>query len=427
MIIDNVTIFINERKNSFINNGVVYFKDGIIEYAGPRDSFDFSIDDEIIDGKNGILFPALVNAHYSLYATIASYPIKLAGDESTERDYFDNLLGFSMGKIYGKLTIASVVNGIMKSLRHGCTTICGPIIHSEDLEPDELRDIAKKFRVRLSTGPVVTKENVDSIIHKWEGVSRDSYFYPVIYIAELANYSESDLEGLKKLISKGIGVDYVLFDMKKENDTCLTRWGEGLIERLLKNGLLISESGVIYGGNMTETDMDIISSRKMHVTKSLRAEMFAGTFKPNISDLLGRGMHVNLGSGFLDADIFEEAKNILLTERYHKHFGSKVIDYEIWKTMFDNNFKLDQRYFGKKTGLIKEGYCADLVLTNPMDDLEKIDPELPGTLQLILKISSETSFDKVWDEGELVLSNGIPQMISREEIEKYVEELKKNQ
>ena len=427
MIIDNVTIFTNDRKNPIIKKGVVHFKGTEILFVGERESFDFPAKEPVVDGRGGIVFPALVNAHYSLYATIASYPVQLSCNSSEDSDYFGDLLGLSMESSYGKLSVSSVVAGMIKVLRHGCTTVCGPIIHSDDIEPDLLRMVAKQFQVHLSTGPIVRKSNLDSVIEKWEGISRDSFFYPVIYVTELANYDDNDLEKLKKLITKGIGVDYVLFDMKKENDTCLTRWGEGLIERLLKNGLLIPESGVIYGGNMTETDMDIISSRRIHVTKSLRSEMFAGTFKPNISDLLGRGMHVNLGSGFIDADLFGEAKNIILTERYHKQFNGKIIDYEIRKTLFENNFKLSQKYFGKRNGMVKEGYSADLVLTKPVDELDSFDPKLPYYLQLALKMSSETGFDRVWNEGELVLVDGIPQKIPQSEIRKYVKEMNKHQ
>ena len=191
----------------------------------------------------------------------------------------------------------------------------------------------------------MVKESIESIIERWHEVPRDSNFCPLIYVSELATYDEEDLMKLRDLYSKGINLNLFIFDMKQENDLCLSRWGESLIERLLKNGILVPECGIIYGGNLSEPDMDIISNRRIFVTKSIRSEMYAGTFQPNIADLLGRGMHVSIGTGFMGTELIEEAREIVLSERYHKHYDNFVIDYEIRKTLYDNTYKLAQRFF----------------------------------------------------------------------------------
>jgi cytosine/adenosine deaminase-related metal-dependent hydrolase len=152
--------------------------------------------------------------------------------------------------------------------------------------------------------------------------------------------------------------------------------------------------------------------------------MYAGTFKPNIADLLGRGMQVCIGTGFVGSDMLGEAKEVLLTERYQRNFENSIIDYEIRKTLFDNNYKLFQRFFGKRTGVLKEGYSADLILSKSSLDLEKFDTRLPTTLQLILKSSFDSSFEKVWNSGELIMDKGVPQRISRKELRDLTKELR---
>jgi hypothetical protein len=74
--------------------------------------------------------------------------------------------------------------------------------------------------------------------------------------------------------------------------------------------------------------------------------------------------------------------------------------------------------------VLKEGYSADLALSRSCLDLEKFDPHLPITLQLVLKSSFDASFDKVWNSGELILDKGFPQRISKKELKDLSKELR---
>jgi cytosine/adenosine deaminase-related metal-dependent hydrolase len=424
MIVTNVLAFTNDFANPLVDDALVRFENGEITYVGPRREYSIQEDEEVVDGEKGLLLPAFCNAHMSIYSSVSSYPLKIIKGYENGAGYFSNLLKSGYSKTNEKIAKVSAELAVLKALKSGTVSFSGPIFDCPEVDAEFYRELARRYGVNIAVGPVVVKESIESIIERWHEVPRDSNFCPLIYVSELATYDEEDLMKLRDLYSKGINLNLFIFDMKQENDLCLSRWGESLIERLLKNGILVPECGIIYGGNLSETDMDIISNRRIFVTKSIRSEMYAGTFQPNIADLLGRGMHVSIGTGFMGTELIEEAREIVLSERYHKHYDNFVIDYEIRKTLYDNNYKLAQRFFGKRTVVIKEGYSADLLLAKPVLDFERLDPELPTVLQLILKISCESNYEKVWNTGELILDKGFPQRISRKELKDLSRDIK---
>ena len=424
MIVTNVLAFTNDFTNPLVDDALVRFENGEITYVGPRREYSIQEDEEVVDGEKGLLLPAFCNAHMSIYSSVSSYPLKIIKGYENGAGYFSNLLKSGYSKTNEKIAKVSAELAVLKALKSGTVSFSGPIFDCPEVDAEFYRELARRYGVNIAVGPVVVKESIESIIERWHEVPRDSNFCPLIYVSELATYDEEDLMKLRDLYSKGINLNLFIFDMKQENDLCLSRWGESLIERLLKNGILVPECGIIYGGNLSETDMDIISNRRIFVTKSIRSEMYAGTFQPNIADLLGRGMHVSIGTGFMGTELIEEAREIVLSERYHKHYDNFVIDYEIRKTLYDNNYKLAQRFFGKRTEVIKEGYSADLLLAKPVLDFERLDPELPTVLQLILKISCESNYEKVWNTGELILDKGFPQRISRKELKDLSRDIK---
>ncbi|MDI3524320.1 amidohydrolase [Kosmotoga sp.] len=425
MIIRNVAILTNDPKMRIIKNGIVQFKQGRILKVGHADEVKPEMPDKVIDGKGGMVLPAMVNAHYSIYSSIVDYPGRIDVENVSGVNYFSKLIDVVQENSWGRLILLSTMLGVIRALQRGTTTIFGPIPYSEDVQPKDFKEIAHHFGVNMSVGPVVNKENLMTVLNSWGTVEPDELFMPAIYITDLSSYTEEELSEIKFFITRNLNVNLVIFDMKLDNDLSLSRWGEQLTERLLENGLLVPECGITYGGNFSETDMDIIASRQMFVTKSIRSEMLAGTFSPNIAGLLGRGILVCLGSGLLDADLFSESQQILLTERFYGKFDIKVIDYEIRKTLFDNNFRIARRFFDRKLGALKEGASADIVLAFPKNDIGYANLEDLTTLRFVMRFSQDFKIENVWNQGELVLENGKPAKLSEEELNNLYDEIRK--
>ncbi len=421
MVIRNTRIFTNDPERILIDDGTVAFREGVFTFVGKSCDFESSGDSEVIDCCGEFLMPSLVNAHLSLHSTVTSHTLIAAEESPLGTAYYESVVRLLSDGAHAKLSLLSTIAGVLRSLRYGVTTIFGPVFHSENLDPELYRYLANKVGVNLSIGPVVTCKNLETVLDIWQEVMSDDLFCPQLYIADAALYSEDQLNMLRQLASSDLRVSFLIFDMHEESEGCLARWGETLTERLMRNSLLSSNSGIAYAGSLSETDMDLLSSRGVFVSKSVRSELYGGIFSPTIADLLGRGMQVNVGSGFVDVDIFAELKTIMLTDRHFRHFGNKMIDYEIKKTLLEGNYKLANRCFGKKTGMIKEGYSADMVLGKPFVEIDTFDDKLPVALQLILRLPTEVIFRKVWNNGKLVFEDDCPVGLTQEEMRQIID------
>ena len=423
MVIRNVRIITNDPQNYLIEGGTIAFRNGLITYVGQGRDLRTESNEEVIDGTGKFILPSLVNAHLSLHSTVTS-PMLLAAEDSTLGTvYYENVVRLLAHRSDARISLLSTIAGVLRSLRYGITTIFGPVFFSQDLDVVFYRELARDIGIQLSVGPIVTPKNLEEVLQCWKDVERDELFCPQIYITDSAQYSNTQLSQLGQLLNKGFSLMFVVFDMNEERDECLSIWGETLTERLTRAGLLRCGAGVAYAGSLSDTDMDLLSSRNVFVSKSVRSELYGGIYSPMIADLLGRGMQVNIGSGFVDVDLFAELKTLVLLERQFNHFDNKMIEYEIRKTLLEGNFKLANQAFSKNTGIMKEGYSADMMLGRPFIEIDTFDPDLPGLMQLVMGFPTEVTIEKVWNNGRLVIENDRPAGLSLPQVKSLVEKV----
>jgi cytosine/adenosine deaminase-related metal-dependent hydrolase len=416
MIIKNVNIFTNDHQLPFIKKGYIQFDDEGIKALGTVANMNAPSGEKIVDGHDGIVFPALVNAHASIYTSLRSFHNDVISDSIGGVNFFKSLIEQAKDKSWEKLNLHTIKTAIAKSLSYGITTLYGPIFYSENLSMKSLQKMAYEYNIQLSIGPLVFKDNINYVVDNWVSEKEDTFFHPTVYVAELPYFSKEELDNLKKLKLNGIDLNLIILDMEEIDKESLSLWGEHIIDRIIEAELLGSGTGLIYGGNLTETDKDILANRDLFVIKSPRSELYSGIFEPNVSDLLGRGMKVCLGSGFLDFDVQNEVQALILGERQSKHFSQRVLDYEVQKLLFTNNYKLLEKHFGKVSGMLREGYPSDIVFAKKKNDfscLELINTNFTSFMNNILKAFDITD---VWSNGDKVLNNGKPTKFSKKEI-----------
>lgn len=416
MIIKNVNIFTNNQQLPFIRKGYIHFNDSGIKAVGTVDNMSIPSGEKVVDGHDGIVFPALVNSHASIYTSLKSFHDDVIVNNIAGTNFFKTLIENTKDKTWDKLNLYTIKTAIAKSLSCGITTLYGPIFYSENLSVKALQEIAREHNIQLSIGPLVFKDNINDVEENWAMEKEDSFFHPTVYVVDLPYFSKEELASLKKLSLNGVDLNLVILDMEEIDRESLSLWGEHIIERMIEVDLLSSGNSLIYGGNLSETDKDILANRDLFVIKSSRSELYSGIFEPNVSDLLGRGMKVCLGSGFLDFDMQNEVQALILAERQSKHFSQRVLDYEVHKLLFTNNYKLLEKHFGKISGVLREGYPSDIVYAKKKNDfscLELLDTSYTSFMNYILK-----AFDisDLWSNGDKLLSNGKPTKFSNKEI-----------
>ncbi|MFW6121572.1 MAG: hypothetical protein ACOC80_11835, partial [Petrotogales bacterium] len=400
-----------------------HFNEEGIKSVGSISNMSIPSGEKVVDGHDGIVFPALVNAHASIYTSLKNFHDDVISDSVAGIDFFKSLVEKTKEKTWEKLNLFTIKTAIAKSLACGITTLYGPIFFSKNLSVKQLRQLANEHCIQLSLGPIVLKENIEDIVKNWGSEEEDSFFHPTVYVAELPYFTKDELTSLKKLKISGVDLNLVILDMEEIDRESLSLWGEHIIDRIIEAGLLVSGTTFVYAGNLTETDKDILANRDLFVVKSSRSELYSGIFEPNVSDLLGRGMKVCLGSGFLDFDMQNEVQALILAERQSKHFSQRVLDYEVQRLLFINNYKLLEKHFGKSSGIIREGYPSDIVYAkkkNNFSCLELIDITYISFMNNILKAFNIVD---VWSNGDKVLSNGNPTKFSDREVKEIYKSL----
>ncbi|MFO7881622.1 MAG: hypothetical protein R6U52_03660 [Kosmotogaceae bacterium] len=416
MIIKNVNIFTNDQQLPFIKKGYIHFTEEGIKSVGTVSNMNISSAEKVVDGHDGIVFPALVNAHASIYTSLKNFHDDVILNNVAGVNFFKMLIEKTKDKTWEKLNLYTIKTAIAKSLSCGVTTLCGPIFYSQDLSVKSLRQLANEHNIQLSLGPIVLKENIENVVKNWISEEEDSFFHPTVYVIDLPYYSKDELASLKKLKLSGVDLNLVVLDMEEIDRESLSLWGEHIIDRIIEAELLVPGTSFVYGGNLTETDKDILANRDLFVIKSSRSELYSGIFEPNVSDLLGRGMKVCLGSGFLDFDMQNEVQALILAERQSKHFSQRVLNYEVQKLLFINNYKLLEKHFSKISGVIREGYPSDIVYAkkkNSFSCLELADTSYTSFMNNILKAFN---ISDVWSNGDKVLRNGKPTKFSDKEV-----------
>ncbi|HAA85599.1 MAG TPA: hypothetical protein DCE14_04505 [Kosmotogaceae bacterium] len=199
-----------------------------------------------------------------------------AEDSKLGTAYYESVARLLAHRSNARISLLSTIAGVLRSLRYGITTIFGPVFFSQDLDPEFYRELARDIGVQLSVGSIVTPKNLEDVLHCWKEAERDGVFCPQIYITDSAQYSNTQLSQLGQLLDKGFSLVFAVFDMNEERDESLSIWAETLTERLTRAGLPRCGSGVAYAGSLSENDMDLMSSRSVFVSKSVRSELYRG-------------------------------------------------------------------------------------------------------------------------------------------------------
>lgn len=113
VIIKNIAILTNDPKMKIIKNGIIQFKNGRILKLGPAGEVKPEMPDKVIDGKGGVILPAMVNAHYSIYSSIVDYPGKIDVENVRGVNYFSKLINVLQEHSWGRLVLLSTMLGVI--------------------------------------------------------------------------------------------------------------------------------------------------------------------------------------------------------------------------------------------------------------------------------------------------------------------------
>jgi putative selenium metabolism protein SsnA len=134
-------------------------------------------------------------------------------------------------------------------------------------------------------------------------------------------------------------------------------YGEDLLVRLNRHGILNSKAIIAHGLYLSESDRKILDERNSFLVVNFRSNM---NNHVGVQDQIGKVKNAALGTDGIGSDMWEEFKFAYFK---HKDTGGPLWPGDFLKFLHNGNIILERNFNGR-FGKIEKGYNADLVLSD---------------------------------------------------------------
>lgn len=364
----NVKIYDYE---TYIENGFCIFDEKIIEVGDMKDFSGF--DGEIIDGKNKILLPGLINCHTHIYSTLvrgASIPF----DPKSFRDILEQLWWKFDSKLDNDATFNSAIIYGLESLKNGVTSLIDHHASGIDIL-GSLEQLKKAIVDTLGMRGVFCFETSDRfdvdvcITENLAGIKYDSSDARGIFgLHASMSLSEETLANVSKIIGT-TPIHVHVAESKEDEDDSLEKYNMTVVERYQKHNLLNPDSILAHCVHINKDEAKIISDNKAVIALNPTSNMNNAVGSFNIDIFRNNNIPIIIGNDGLGTNIAKEWTYFFFAGKA----GIKDpvgIGFDELLSYINNSYDYFGRRMGIKIGKIKKGYVADFVLVpylNPTD------------------------------------------------------------
>lgn len=364
-ILKNINILTMNSNEDIIEDGIVAYKNNKIIYVGNENLYENEENIELIDGKNGILMPGMINCH----THVSMIPFRSLAD-----DYKDRLKRYlfplEQKLVDKKLTYIGAKYGISEMLLGGVTTFCDMYYFE-----DEVAKAAKELNIRgILCETIVDFPSPDSkekfggleyskwFIEKWKD---DELITPGLAPhAPYTNTDESLIDAYN--ISKRYNVPLTMHvaEMDYELEECKEKYNLTPIGYLDKLGILDSNFISAHTVLVDDNDIKILKERKVKVSHNIGANSKGAKGVMPISKMMDNNIDIGLGTdGPMSGNTLDIITQMSQVGKIHKLFNNDrtlLPSIELVKMATIGGAKV--LGIDDKVGSIEVGKKADLVL-----------------------------------------------------------------
>ena len=323
-ILKNINILTMNSNEDIIEDGIVAYKNNKIIYVGNENLYENEENIELIDGKNGILMPGMINCH----THVSMIPFRSLAD-----DYKDRLKRYlfplEQKLVDKKLTYIGAKYGISEMLLGGVTTFCDMYYFE-----DEVAKAAKELNIRgILCETIVDFLSPDSkekfggleyskwFIEKWKD---DELITPGLAPhAPYTNTDESLIDAYN--ISKRYNVPLTMHvaEMDYELEECKEKYNLTPIGYLDKLGILDSNFISAHTVLVDDNDIKILKERKVKVSHNIGANSKGAKGVMPISKMMDNNIDIGLGTdGPMSGNTLDIITQMSQVGKIHKLFNN---------------------------------------------------------------------------------------------------------
>ena len=353
--------------------------------------------DMVIDGRNKLVIPGLINAHNHSYMTLFR---NSADDLPFDQWLFKKIIP-QEDQLTGENVYWGSMLAIMEMINTGTTCFADMYMFVNEttraVEESGIRANLSRGLVDIDGGGERRLQEALSEINDWTKGDHDRIKF---LLAPHAPYTCSK-EYLKNVISKAhqldLGINTHLSETRKEVKDIQAQYGLTPTGYLNELGAFDQQTLAAHCVYLTEEDMDILYQKKVNVISNPTSNLKLGNGIAPIKQLKNKGINVCLGTdGAASNNTLNIFKEIQLISLIHKgvHEDAELITAQEALTFATSAGAKALGY--ERLGEIKAGYLADLSII----DLDK--PQYYPRNNLIAALVYSTTGEEV----ETVIVNG---------------------
>lgn len=361
--------------------------------------------DLIIDGKNKLVIPGLINAHTHSYMT---HFRNCADDVPFDKWLFENILPLE-DKLVSKDAYWGSMLGIIEMINTGTTCFADMYMFINEtalaVEESGIRACLSRGLVDGDGGGERRLKEAISEIEQWKNSSDRIDFL----LAPHAPYSCST-DYLKHIVTlskeDNLALNVHLSESRNEVKKINTEYGVSPTKYLEQLGFFDQRTIAAHCVHLTDEDLEILRCNKVNVATNPISNLKLANGIAPIKELINRDINICIGTDGAASNnslnMFKEIQMISLIHKGINEDAELISAQESLRFATINGAKA--LGFEKKIGQIKAGYKADLSILN----IDK--PQYYPRNNLISALSYSTSGEEV----ETVIVNGKVLMLKNE-------------
>ena len=369
-LISNVTIVTMNEKMDVLFGAYLGVEEGKIAYIGK--TAPDTQPQTIVDGTGMVLLPGLVNCHTHLATSVLrSYCDDLSSAAALEEQLKKE------DKMDRRSAKAAASLAIAECLRFGITSV-SDLYYYPDATAEAAAEAGIKANIALSAYRFIDQnEEFDfetdeqcaelrRVTEKWHNHDNGRIKIDAgIYAEYTSNYKL--WEGLVGYASEqDLGFQLHLAETQDEVDSCLDRTGLSPAELLNCHGVFNVPVTAAGCACLTETDKTMLGKKKATAVACPLTAAKSGNSVTQVLDCVKSGMNVALGTGGAieagNLDLFEVMRGVSMAARSAAGDASALPAPAALMMATTCGARAQGR--GENTGMIKEGFDADLILVD---------------------------------------------------------------
>jgi len=405
-MIKNADILTMDDDFSILKNQVICIEDDRIVYIGEDEPF-FFLPNRIINAKNKIVMPGLINSHTHCAMTLMR---NRSNDLPLERWLQEGIFPIEANLTY-KDVYSGAMLGIAEMIKCGTTAYLDMYyIHEASIEAISSSGIRANLSYGVSTSSKVKelgKQGAEEYCKNFILNNRKAFkgrLNTSIEVHSVYLVDENELILSAQMAKDTETLIHIhLHETQTEVNNCIKKYGMTPLQLCEKTGILENKVTAAHTVHVNDEDMQLMKKRKVIPVHNPSSNMLLGSGFADIPKMLQIGLKPALGTdGAASNNTIDMFKEMHITALIHKGYkkDSNAINAKQVLTMATANGAKALGF--DNCGMIKVGMKADIAIVNT--DSLNMSPYHDSVSALVYSARA-TDVDTVLVNGEILMKD----------------------